>query len=183
MAQIGANGMQFPRRQVLALAMHATALAGMSHRAWAQSWPVRPVHIVVGYPAGIVPDIAARLVGGALSSRLHEQFVVENRPGAGTSIAAEEVVPAPADGYTILLVAAANTINTTLYPNLDFNFTRDITPVAAIGGVVFVMAVNSSVPVKTVPDLIAYARPIRAKSILLRAASARSRTYSASYLK
>ena len=150
--------MQFPRRQVLALAMGSAALAGLSRRGWAQSWPARPVRIVVGYPAGIVPDIAARLVGGALASRLHQQFVVENRPGAGTSIAAEDVVRAPADGYTFLLVAAANTINTTLYPNLNFNFSRDIAPIAAIGGVVFVMAVNPSVPAKSVPDLIAYAK-------------------------
>ena len=150
--------MQFPRRQVLGLASRAAALVCVSRRAWAQSWPARPVRIVVGYPAGIAPDIAARLVGGALSSRLHQQFVIENRPGAGTSIAAEDVVRAPADGYTLLLVAAANTINTALYPNLDFNFIRDIAPMAAIGDVVFVMAVNPSVPAKTVPDFVAYAR-------------------------
>jgi tripartite-type tricarboxylate transporter receptor subunit TctC len=130
----------------------------MPRGAWARSWPVRPVRIVVGYPAGITPDIVARLVGGALSSSLHQPFLVEDRPGAGTSIAAEDVVRASPDGYTILLVAAANTIDTVLYPNLDFNFIRDIVPVAAIGGVVFVMAINPSVPAKTVPDLIAYAK-------------------------
>ncbi|HEY7299833.1 MAG TPA: tripartite tricarboxylate transporter substrate-binding protein [Xanthobacteraceae bacterium] len=150
--------MQFPRRQVLTLAIGSAALAGLSRRGWAQAWPARPVRIVVGYPAGIVPDIAARLVGGAMASRLHQPFVVENRPGAGTSIAAEEVVRAPADGYTVLLAAAANTINTSLYPHLNFNFIRDIAPVAAIGGVVFVMAVNPSVPARSVPGLIAYAK-------------------------
>jgi tripartite-type tricarboxylate transporter receptor subunit TctC len=150
--------MKFPRRQVLGLALRAAVLGGMSRRARAQSWPARPVRIFIGYPPGIAPDIAARLVGGALSFRLHQEFVVENRPGAGTSIAAEDVVRASADGYTILLVAAANTINTALYPNLGFNFTRDIAPVAAIGGVVFVMVVSPSVPAKTVPDLIAYAQ-------------------------
>jgi tripartite-type tricarboxylate transporter receptor subunit TctC len=150
--------MQLPRRKLLKLAVGAAALPAAPRFARAQSWPLRPVRIVVGYPAGIVPDIVARLVGDRLSSRLGQQFVVENRPGAGTSIAADDVVRAPADGYTLLLVAAANTINTSLYPNLNFNFVRDIAPVANFGGVIFLMAVNPAVPAKTVPEFIAYAK-------------------------
>jgi tripartite-type tricarboxylate transporter receptor subunit TctC len=150
--------MRLPRRQFLHLAAAGAALPSISRLARAQSWPVRPVRIVVGYPAGITPDIVARLVAQQLSPRLGQQFVVDNRPGAGTSIAAEDVVRAPADGYTLLLAAAANTINTALYPNLNFSFTRDIAPVANIGGVIFVLAVNPSVPAKTIPEFIAYAK-------------------------
>ena len=146
------------RRQVLALGAGAAASLPVTRFAIAQSWPARPVRIVVGYPAGIVPDIVARLVGQRLSSRLSRQFIVENKPGAGTSIAAEDVVRATADGYTLLLAAAANTINTSLYPNLNFDFIRDIAPVASIGGVIFLMAVNPSVPARTVPEFIAYAK-------------------------
>lgn len=155
--------MQLRRRQVLNLAAGAAAMPSLPLLAWAQSWPARPVRVIVGYPAGIVPDIVARLIGGQLSSRLDQQFVVENRPGAGTSIAAEYVVRAPADGYTLLLAAAANAINTSLYPKLNFNFTRDIVAVASIGGVIFLMAVNPSVPAKTVPEFIAYAKANPAK--------------------
>jgi tripartite-type tricarboxylate transporter receptor subunit TctC len=150
--------MQLPRRRLLKLAFVAATLPAASPFARAQSWPQRPVRIIVGYPAGIVPDIVARLVGDKLSSRLGQQFVVENRPGAGTSIAADDVVRAAADGYTLLLAAAANTINTSLYSNLNFNFVRDIAPVANLGGVIFLMAVNPSVPAKTVPEFIAYAK-------------------------
>jgi tripartite-type tricarboxylate transporter receptor subunit TctC len=150
--------MQLPRRMLLQLVSVAAALQASPRFARAQSWPQRPVRVIVGYPAGIAPDIIARLVGDRLSSRLGQQFVVENRPGAGTSIAADDVVRAAADGYTLLLVAAANTINTSLYPNLNFNFVRDIAPVANLGGVIFLMAVNSSVPAKTVPQFIAYAK-------------------------
>ena len=150
--------MELRRRQVLHLGAGAVALPSIPRLAWAQSWPTRSVRIVVGYPAGIAPDIVTRLVGQRLSSRLGQPFVVENRPGAGTSIAAEDVVRAPADGYTLLLVAAANTINTALYSNLTFNFIRDIAPVASIGGVIFLMMVNPSVPAKTVPEFIAYAK-------------------------
>jgi tripartite-type tricarboxylate transporter receptor subunit TctC len=154
----GANGMQLIRRELLRLAAGGAVLPSLARFARAQSWPQHPVRIIVGYPAGITPDIVARLVGERLSSRLGHQFVVENRPGAGTSIAADDVVRAPADGYTLLLVAAANTINTSLYPNLNFNFGRDIAPVANLGGVIFLMAVNPLVPARTVPEFIAFAK-------------------------
>jgi tripartite-type tricarboxylate transporter receptor subunit TctC len=150
--------MGFHRRRFLSLAAGAAILPALPHPAFAQSWPARPVRVIVGYPAGIVPDIVTRLVGQHLSSRLGQQFVVENRPGAGTSIAAEDVVRAAADGYTLLLAAAANAINTSLYANLNFDFVRDIAPVASIGGVIFLMAVNPSVPAKTVPEFVAYAK-------------------------
>lgn len=150
--------MTISRRKLLYFAASATAPLAATRVARAQSWPARPVRVVVGYPAGITPDIVARLVAQRLSARLGQQFIVENKPGAGTSIAAEEVVRAQPDGYTLLLAAAANTINTSLYPNLNFNFNRDIAAVADIGGVIFLMAVNPAVPVKTIPELIAYAK-------------------------
>ena len=146
------------RRKLLHLAAGAAAPLAVTRSAQAQSWPARPVRIVVGYPAGITPDIVARLIAQRLSSRLGQQFVVENKPGAGTSIAAEEVVRAQPDGYTLLLAAAANTINTSLYSNLNFSFGRDIAAVANIGGVIFLMGINPSVPAKTVPEFIAYAK-------------------------
>jgi len=146
------------RRQIFNLLAGAAIVPCLPWPARAQSWPSRPVRIVVGYPPGIAPDIVARLVGERLSSRLGQQFIVENRPGAGTNIAAENVVRAPADGYTLLLVAAANTINMALNPNLDFNFIADIAPVASFGGVVFIMAVNPSFPAKTLGEFIAYAK-------------------------
>lgn len=146
------------RRKLLYLASGATAPFTAMRAALAQSWPARPVHVVVGYPAGITPDIVARLLAQRLSSRLGQQFVVENKPGAGTSIAAEQVVLSQPDGYTLLLAAAANTINTSLYPNLKFNFSRDIAAVADIGGVIFLMGIDPSVPAKTLPDFIAYAK-------------------------
>jgi tripartite-type tricarboxylate transporter receptor subunit TctC len=146
------------RRQVLRLAAGAAVAAAVPRLARAQSWPTRPIRIVVGYPAGITPDIVARLVAQRLALRRGQQVIVENRPGAGTSIAAEDVVKSPGDGYTLLLTAAANTINTALYPALDFDFIRDIAPVACIGGVIFLMAVNPSVPAKTVAEFIAYAK-------------------------
>ncbi len=150
--------MTFSRRKLLHLAASAVAPLASTHVAQAQSWPARPVRIVVGYPAGITPDIVARLVAQRLSSRLDQPFIVENKPGAGTSIAAEEVVRAQPDGYTLLLAAAANTINTSLYPHLNFNFGRDVAAVANIGGVIFLMGINPSVPAKTVPEFIAYAK-------------------------
>jgi tripartite-type tricarboxylate transporter receptor subunit TctC len=146
------------RRQFLHLAAGAAALPAVSRIAWAQAYPSRPVRIVVGFAAGGPTDILARLVGQWLSERLGQQYVIENRPGAGGNIATEAVVNAPADGYTLLLVAPANTINATLYDKLNFNFIRDIAPVASIMRSFYVMEVNPSVPVKTVPEFIAYAK-------------------------
>jgi len=150
--------MTFSRRKFLYFAASAAAPLAATRVALAQSWPARPVRVVVGYPAGITPDIVARLVAQRLSARLGQPFIVDNKPGAGTSIAAEEVVRAQPDGYTLLLAAAANTINTSLYSNLNFNFNRDIAAVANIGGVIFLMGVNPTVPAKTIPELIAYAK-------------------------
>jgi tripartite-type tricarboxylate transporter receptor subunit TctC len=123
-----------------------------------QAFPTRPVRIVVGYPPGGVSDIVARLMGQWLSERLGQPFVIENRPGAASNIATEAVVRAPGDGYTLLLVNSANAISATLYDNLNFNFIRDIAPVAGIVRVPNVMVVNPSVPAKTVDEFIAYAR-------------------------
>ena len=126
--------------------------------AWAQTYPARPVHLIVGFPAGGAADIVARLMGQWLSERLGQPFIIENRPGAGGNIATEAVVRAPPDGYTLLLVTATNAINATLYENLNFNFIRDIAPVASIDRAPLVMVVNPSFPAKTVPEFIAYAK-------------------------
>ena len=150
--------MKFPRRQFLHLAAGAAALPFTRHVAKAQAYPSRPVRIVVGFPAGGSQDIVARLIGQWLSERLGQQFVVENRPGAGGNIGAEAVVRAPADGYSLLLVGAPNAINATLYEKLNFNFVRDISPVATFMRIPNVMEVHPSVPVKTVPEFIAYTK-------------------------
>jgi len=146
------------RRQFLHLAAGAAALPAVSRLASAQAYPSRPVRIVVGLAPAGTNDITARLMGQWLSERLGQQFVIENRPGAGTNIATEMVVRAPADGYTLLLVGAYNAINATLYEKLNFNFIRDIAPVASIGRVPLMMVVNPSVPAKTVPEFIAFAK-------------------------
>jgi tripartite-type tricarboxylate transporter receptor subunit TctC len=135
----------------------ATALPAASGIASAQSYPTRPVRIVVGYAAGGGTDLVARLMGQWLSERLGQPFVIENRTGAATNIGTEAVVRAPADGYTLLLAHTANAVNATLYEKLNFNFIRDITPVAGIIRVPTVMVVNPSLPAKTVPEFIAYA--------------------------
>jgi tripartite-type tricarboxylate transporter receptor subunit TctC len=150
--------MKLPRRQFLHLAAGAAALPAVSRIASAQVYPKRPVRIIVGFPAGGGADIVARLVGQWLSERLGQQFIIENRPGAGSNIATEAVVRAAADGYTLLLVHAANAFNATLYDKLNFNFIRDIAPVAGIIVVPNVMVVHSSVAAKTIPELIAYAK-------------------------
>jgi tripartite-type tricarboxylate transporter receptor subunit TctC len=150
--------MSFPRRTFLHLAAGAAALLAVSRIAKAQTYPTRPVRIIVGFAAGGPTDIYARLIGQWLAERLGRPFLIENRPGAGGNIATEAVVNAAADGYTLLLVAAANTINATLYDNLNYTFIRDIAPVAGILRTFYVMAVNPSVPAKTVPEFIAYAR-------------------------
>lgn len=151
--------MKLRRRQFLHhLAAGAAALPTVSRFAWAQTYPTRPVHIIVGFAAGGPNDISARLIGQWLSDRLGQPFVVENRPGAGSNVATAFVARAPADGYTLLLVAAPAAINATLYDNLSFNFVRDIAPVAGIVRAPEVMVVNPSVPAKTVPEFIAYAK-------------------------
>ncbi|HEY2227938.1 MAG TPA: tripartite tricarboxylate transporter substrate binding protein [Xanthobacteraceae bacterium] len=150
--------MKLPRRQFLQLGAGAAVLAAVSRVAWAQAYPTRQVHLISGFPAGGPNDIIARLLGQWLSVRLGQQFVVENRPGAGSNIATEAVVRAPPDGYTLLMVATPNAINATLYEKLNFNFIRDIAPVAAIIRVPNVMVVHPSVPAETVPEFIAYAK-------------------------
>jgi|SRR5262245_20077990 len=153
------TNLQLPRRQFLRLAAAAAALPAASRMAWAQDYPSRPVHLIVGTPPGLAPDIIARLVGQWLSERLGQQFVIDNRPGAGTNIGTEAVVRASPDGYTLLLSNPANAINAALYPKLSFNFIRDTAPVALIGSGEFVMVINPSVPAKTIPEFIAYAKP------------------------
>ena len=150
--------MKLPRRAFLHLAIGAAALPALSRNARAQTYPSRPVRIIVGFPAGGPGDTLARLIGQGLSERLHQPFVVENRPGAGGNIGTEAVVRAPADGYTLLLATSASAINVTLYPNLGFNFVRDIAPVAGVSRDPYVMVVNPSVPANTVPEFIAYAK-------------------------
>jgi len=136
----------------------AAGLPVLSHIAKAQAYPTRPVRLIVGVGPGSAPDILARLVGQWLSERLDQQFVIENRPGAGTNVATEAVVRAPPDGYTVLLAGLPNASNATLYENLRFNFIRDITPVASIARERFLLEVNPSLPVKTVPEFITHAK-------------------------
>jgi tripartite-type tricarboxylate transporter receptor subunit TctC len=150
--------MKLPRRRFLHLAAGAAALPAVSRIASAQAYPTRPVRIVVGFGPGGVGDIVARLIGEWLSERLGQPFVIENRPGAGGNIGTEAVVRAPADGYTLGLAFSANAVNATLYDNLNFNFIRDIAPVAGIIRIPAVMEVNPAVPVNTVPEFIAYAK-------------------------
>ena len=151
--------MKFPhRRRFLHLAASAAALPFAPHLAKAQAYPSRPVRLVVGFPPGGPTDIAARPMGQWLSERLGQQFVIENRPGAGSNIGTEAVVRAPLDGYTLLLAYSANAINATLYDKLNFNFIRDIAPVASISRETTVMVVNPSFPAKTVPEFVAYAK-------------------------
>ena len=146
------------RRQFLHLAAGAGAVPTVSRNAWAQAYPARPVRIIVGYPSGGSNDILARLMAQWLSERMGQQFVIENRPGAGSNIATEAVVRADPDGYTLLMVSAANMSNAALYDKLSYNFIRDIAPVAGVMRVPLVMEVNPSIPAKTVPEFIAYAK-------------------------
>ena len=145
--------MKLPRRNFLHLAAGAAALPALSRVAWAQAYPSRPVKIIVSFAAGGPTDILARLTAQWLSERLGQQFVVENRPGGGGNIGAEAVVRAPADGYTLLLVGGNNAINATLYDKLNFNFIRDIAPVATIIRAPQILVVNPSVSAKTIPEL------------------------------
>jgi tripartite-type tricarboxylate transporter receptor subunit TctC len=155
---MGGIVMKFRRRQFLHLAAGVAALPAMSRIAWAQTYPARPVRIIVPVPPGGALDIIARLMGQWLSERLGQPFVIENRPGAGTNIGIEAAVQARADGYTLLLIPPSVTVNATLYKELKFNFIRDIVPIATISQLPLVMEVNSSVPAKTVPEFIAYAK-------------------------
>jgi tripartite-type tricarboxylate transporter receptor subunit TctC len=151
--------MKFPhRRRFLHLAAGAAALPAASRVARAQGYPSRPVRIIVGYPAGGAQDINARLIGQYLSERLGQAFVIENRPGAAANIATELVARAAPDGYTLLMVGSAHTVNATLYENLRFNFLRDIAPVAGVTSAPAVMVVNPDFPAKTVSEFIAYAK-------------------------
>ena len=146
------------RRQFLHLAAGAAALPALPRIARAQAYPTRPVRIIVGFAAGGTADVTSRLIAQWLSARLGQQFVVENRTGAGGNLAAEAVVRSPADGYTLLLVSSPHAFNATLYDKLNYNFIRDIAPVAFITRVPDIMLVNPSVPAKTVPEFIAYAK-------------------------
>jgi tripartite-type tricarboxylate transporter receptor subunit TctC len=150
--------MKLPRRNFLHLVAGGAALPAVSRLAWAQAYPSRPVRIIAPTAPGGAPDILARLIGPWLSERLGQQFVVENRPGGGSNIGTEAVVRASPDGYTLLVVSSANTINATLYDKLNFVFLRDIAPVAGIISLPFVMVANPSVPAKTVPEFTAYAK-------------------------
>jgi tripartite-type tricarboxylate transporter receptor subunit TctC len=150
--------MKLRRRKFLHLAAIAVALSSAWRQVWAQGYPTRPVRIIVGFPAGVAPDIVARVIGQALSERLGQQLIIENRPGAGSNIGTEIVVRAPPDGYTLLLAVSSGAINATLYSNLSFNFVGDIAPVAMIGLGPFVMVINPKLPAKTVPEFIAYAK-------------------------
>ena len=150
--------MKLPRRKFLHLAAGAAVFPSVSRVAQAQTYPSRPVRIIVGYPPGGVTDVVARLISPWLSERLGQRFFIENRPGASSNIATADVVRASPDGYTLLLVSSANAANMTLYENLNFNFIRDIAPVASIGRDAFVMVVNPSFPAKTLQEFIAYAK-------------------------
>jgi len=153
-----ASRLGISRREVLNLAVGVAALPAFSRTARAQNYPTRPVRIIVGFPAGGASDITARMLGQWLSERLGQQFIIENRPGAGTNIGTEAVAKSPPDGYTLLLVSVANTVNATLYERLNFDFIRDIAPVAALIRSPLVMEVNPSVPVSTIPEFIAMAK-------------------------
>jgi tripartite-type tricarboxylate transporter receptor subunit TctC len=150
--------MKLSRRNFLHLAAGAAALPTASRFAWAQAYPTRPVRIIEGFGAGSALDIVARFIGQSLSEQLGQSFVIENRSGASSNIAAEAVARASPDGYTLLLISTANAINTALYEKLNFSFIRDIVPVASIVRVPLVMEIHPSVPAKTVPEFIAYAK-------------------------
>ena len=155
--------MKLPRRTFLHLAAGTAALPAVSRFAWAETYPSRPVRIVVTSAAGNAPDIIARLIGQWLSERLGQQFLVENRSGGGGNIGTEAVVKSPADGYTLIMIATNNAINTSLYEKLNFNFMRDIAPVASMVRSPNALVVNPSVPAKTIPEFIAYAKANRGK--------------------
>jgi tripartite-type tricarboxylate transporter receptor subunit TctC len=154
----GGGDMKLLRRRFLQLAATAAALPALSRIAWAQAYPARPVRLILGFAPGNAPDIVARLAGQWLSERLRQPFVIDNRPGAGSNLGTEAVVRAPADGYTLLYVTTANATNGTLYDHLNFDFMRDIVPVAGVIRVPNLVTVNPSLPIKTIPQLVAYAK-------------------------
>ena len=150
--------MNFPRRQFLHLVAGAATLPAMGRGAFADTYPTRPVHIIAGFPPGSAPDIIARLGAQWLSEKLGQNFIVENRPGAGSNIGTEAVAHADPDGYTILVDVLTNVLNISLYQNLNFDFTRDIAPVSPIANAPYVALATNSLPAKTIPELIAYAK-------------------------
>jgi tripartite-type tricarboxylate transporter receptor subunit TctC len=157
-AQPGETAMPLHRRRILQLAAGAAALPVLPRAARALDCPTRPVRIFVGYTAGSAPDIASRLIGQSLSDRLGQQFITENKPGAGTNLSTEAVVRAAPDGYTLLEIATPNTLGNLLHDNLSFDFVRDIAPVGYIGATPFVVVVTPSFPAQTVAEFIAYAK-------------------------
>jgi tripartite-type tricarboxylate transporter receptor subunit TctC len=146
------------RRRLFALAAVGAGLPSWPGLAQAETYPSRPVHLIVDLPAGLAPDVLARLVAPQLAQRLSQDFVVENKPGAGGNIGADYVIHSAPDGYTLLVMISGNAANAALYPNLGFNFVRDIVPVAFLGYTPFVVVVHPSIPVKTIPELVAYAK-------------------------
>ena len=150
--------MKLPRRHLLHLAIGAAALHTWGVRAWGQTFPTHPVRIIVAQAPGSSPDMTARLLGQWLSERLGQQFIIDNRPGAGQNIGAEAALRSPPDGYTLLYATTANTINASLYDKLSFNFVRDSAPIAGSIRQSNVMVVNPSLPARSVPDFIAYAK-------------------------
>jgi tripartite-type tricarboxylate transporter receptor subunit TctC len=150
--------LRLPRRRFVCLALSGAALPAWPGLLHAEDYPSRPVHIVTGYPAGASPDIIARLIADSLSRHLDQQFIVDNRPGAGSNIGTEFAAHSPADGYTLLIAVSTNAINTTLYKNLHFDFIADFLPVARIGVTPFVIVANPAFPATTIPDLIAYSK-------------------------
>jgi tripartite-type tricarboxylate transporter receptor subunit TctC len=149
---------RFPRRRFLQLAAGAAALPAMPRVATAQAYPSRPVHLIVPFPPGGTIDLVARLIGQWLTDRLGQQIVIENKPGGGTNIAAQAVVTAPPDGYTLLIILATYAINPALYKKLSYDFQRDIAPVAGLAELPLVIEANPTLPAKTVPEFIAYAK-------------------------
>lgn len=150
--------MPYSRRIFIHCSAAVAALTALPRLAVALDYPTRPVHLIVGYAAGLSPDILGRLIGQALSERLGQQFIIDNRPGAASNIGTELAAHSAPDGYTVLLTVSANAINATLYAHLNFDFARDLTPVAPIGRTPFVIVVNPAFPAKSVPELIKYAK-------------------------
>lgn len=150
--------MKIARRGLFGLIAGSTALPITLRHAFATDYPTRPVHVIVGFPEGGGPNVVAHIVGEHLSERLSQQFIIESRPGAGSSIAAQYVATAPADGYTLLMATGANAVNASLYAHLNFDFVHDFAPVAIIVNVPFLLVVNPSLPIETFPEFIAYAK-------------------------